>query len=309
MATGSGINNNKRSWSELNQTMSENEMSVEDAMVSETDIEAFESMIEPTSKDLMKLLAKNTRTNNFIVCQVASLEGRISSIETKQVAITTRLDNNEDRLSKVETSQSNFQTSTNEKFASVEEGLRQLYGLIQGNTSSNNLKDQRELDKDVILKGFAQKPDATVVTKNFASMYNIDLSSINESYYFSYNLPARGQGDITKTLHFVVICFKKKATKVEMFITKKAKGSPTWSQLEPEALNQAAQSTDIIVTNKLTKFNLAVQKALYGLKNKEVIFDYRFHNNLYQVKDTPTSAWTRIVTWDELNKRIPKKTA
>jgi hypothetical protein len=79
----------------------------------------------------------------------------------------------------------------------------------------------------------------------------------------------------------IVIGFHEKTKKIEVLLTKKGMGPILSSQLVND---DERGSNTITYSNRLSMFNLFVQRNLYRAKQHNTINDFRFHNYFFQVK-------------------------
>lgn len=263
-----------------------------------------EKIDKPTFADFWSFLLKFSKSSANLAAKVSNLETKISSVEDQQEVTDGRLDDAEGRLSVIESTQRTFETTASEKIEKLEVALAELSNATYSNTVSTNYLLQKNLDNDIFLKGFLTEPDPKVVVQSLMNVFGVDLSTVSSYHYVNYTTrPATGYTN-GKPLHFVAITFKTKDAKIEFFKAKKSyqdnKGSVMWSQLETSNDHPDASSTTIKITNKLSKFNLFIQKTLYRLHAQKIIQEYRYHNCLFQFKPNEQSDWIRIETYNKL---------
>lgn len=275
----------------------------------------FKKIDEPTVKDLSRFLVGFLEASNNLNTRVCCLEDRVEKLEESTGLQSDRMNNIEDRLVSIESAQEELKKDLNAKFDALSlqivQSTEESSKKISRNSSQIHYIQQTAMDKDIILKGFPTKPDHLAVVANFLDLFNVDPGMLRESYYVSYQRQQHERDGKTieaKLLHFVVLAFKKKSTKIEIFQQKKVRGPLLLKELVTE-IPEAQQRTIIQCTNKLSKFNLHANQVLYRAKSSSIVHEFKFHNQLYQYKVTENAEWIRVDTnekVDYLEKQLPK---
>lgn len=245
----------------------------------------YQKIEKPEIKDMFNFMA------SFLI-EANNLDGRVKNVEKKVMTVEARCDIHEERMDNIE-----------ERLNDFEESQKSLERQADHNTSNILYIQQQLLSKEIILKNFPTKPDPDTVIKNFCDVFAIDLRCIKEYYYVSYTRTQQTQqagssAQNSKLLHFVVIAFKTKSMKVDVFKKKSKRGSLVLKELLPDTTDN--KETIIKCTNKLTKFNLYAQKVLYKALDLKLIHQYRFHNNLFQIKAEENSKWFRMDSFSKV---------
>jgi hypothetical protein len=140
-----------------------------------------------------------------------------------------------------------------------ENTFKNIEKLAVETRSDVNYIQQLAADNAIILKGFPGKPDVQLVTKNLLKFYGLQETTVEEYYYVNYLRDSHSNNPTThqrKPLHFVVIVFRNKTTKIEIFTKRSTSGPLLLSQLQPEMAT--VNNPTINCTNKLTKYNLEI---------------------------------------------------
>lgn len=275
----------------------------------------FKKIEEPTVKDLSKFLVSFLEVSNHLSTRVATLENKVENLETASGRQCERMNHIEDQISSIESSQEETKKELNEKIDALTLQLNKAKDDLTSGTDRNASQihyiQQAAMDCDIILKGFPEKPDEKLVVARFLNLFSVDPDSLKSSYYVSYHKQQKSDKDKlteSKLLHFVVLSFKTKATKIQIFQSKKKRGPLLLKELVHET-SDANQRSIIRCTNKLSKFNLYVQQLLYKAKTNKIISEFKFHNHLFQYQIPANTDWIRLDTngkADHLENQIPK---
>lgn len=263
----------------------------------------------PTIKDLADFMADFLIMSTTLSNRVTAVENEVADLTVKTDLHETRFTNVEDKIHEIENENSEEKKENKKKFEELQEEIDFLKNKTTKNTTEVNLIQQKYLDNEIILKGFPNKPDVEKIVENFNKTYNIANHEVKESYYVSYTLKPRNKTASGKVVHFVVLKFKEKATKIKIFNKKKVTGPLLLNSLitqpstaekskDPTDNTESANNPKITIANKFTKFNLYVQRKLYKAKSLNIIYDYRYHNCLFQIIENEGEDWKRIETYD-----------
>lgn len=277
-------------------------------------VEELENNENPSVKDLSTFIVNFFKNTNNLNSRVLTSEYKIAELEDRCDEQDARITTIEDRLAQIEGNQVTQKKETETKLGEITEAIGKVYEKSITNHSHTLVMQQTLMDREIILKGFPKKPDLEDVIQKFITKYEVDLSLIKEYYYVSYvkNPTTSTSSDRPKmdpsVLHFIVIAFKSKITKIRVFQKKKAaKGPLLLRDLVCET--SITDKTVIKISNKLSKFNLYVQRVLYKALTHKVVSEFRFHNCLFQTKLSASSNWIRIDSYDKINNintQIPK---
>lgn len=263
-------------------------------------VEDFQKIAKPEVTDLSNFLVQFLKKSNNLNTRFNTVEDRVTALEERCDQKDTHLQNVEDRVHDIEDNQNSLKKELEEKIAQLSVKVDENSQQSIHNTTQTLCIQQSLMDNDIILKGFPSKPDPDIVLNNFVNFYGINKMSIHEYYHVSYTKHQKVASSQSneKMLHFIVISFKSKSTKVKVFESKKKKGSPLLKNLIPDS-----STPDILIkcANKLTKFNLYAQRILYKSHQQKIISEYRFHNHLFQIKVQEDSNWIRVDTYKQVN--------
>lgn len=258
----------------------------------------FKMIEKPGVKDLSDFLIHFLQASNNLNTRFNNCEDRLTHLENRCALKDTHIQNIEDQLHEVEENQASLKCDLESQISDLNVKLEAVTQQVDHNSSQTLYMQQLFMDKDIILKGFPTKPDPDIVLKNFVEHFDLNLGQIREHYYVNYTKHKTGNSN-DRSLHFVVISFKSKSTKVEVFKKKKAKGSLLLKNVLPDDSTNA--NTIIKCSNKLTKFNLYVQHIMYKAQEMEKIAEYKYHNYLFQYKLAENEKkWIRIDTYEKI---------
>jgi hypothetical protein len=126
------------------------------------------------------------------------------------------------------------------------------------------------------------------------------MSVVETYYYFPYAAKAG------KTSHNLIISFKDFDVKMEVLGRKKQLGRLLLKKIQPQ---MAPPDHEVLISysNRLTKFNLRAIYHLNKAKDNKTVFNVRYHNLFFAVKETEKSPWQRISNPSELDKYITRE--
>lgn len=271
-------------------------------------IEEFEKIENPGVPQLSSFLISFLKATNNLNARIAEVEEDIQELRDQNALQEKRLSILEEKVTDVEVDQRILKSDTEKSLETINKRLSRIDQRLDQSSGQINYSQQLVMDKDIILKGFTAKPDVEAVIAKFSTIFNLNANKISEYYYVSYN--KHDNNDRTKieeTKHFVVISFKSKSTKVNVFKQKTEDGPLLQNQLH-ENLHPTKNPT-ISIANKLSKFNLYTQRVLYNAVANNTIHEYRFHNCIFQIKANPTGNWKRVDTYGLVQdiSNMPKK--
>lgn len=272
----------------------------EQAAVLDQLVENFQKIAKPDVTDLSEFLVQFLKSSNNLNTRFNTVDDRVTALEERCDQKDTHIQNIEDQLHELEVNQKTLKSELEDQIHKLSERLEDNILQSEHNSTQTLYIQQSLMDKEIILKGFPTKPDPEIVVENFVKFFEVDKTAIKEYYHVSYSKNQAEASTTTnqKLSHFVVIGFKNKSTKISVFAKKKKKGSPLLKNLIPQS---SSPETLIKCANKLTKFNLYVQRVLYKVHQQKTIKEYRYHNHLFQIKLEEDGKWIRIDTYKKVN--------
>lgn len=182
--------------------------------------------------------------------------------------------------------------------------------------SSVHKVEQKQIDKHLFMSGFPSNPDEDEVMSSLLELYEIPETSVDYKYSFQFT-PRRvtpnatstpsSSTQQTKTYHQMVIVFKDNQTKSKFMKAKKEKGPIVFDQLSKKPLSGEEAKTIIRCVNRLSKFNLKVQRELLTAKNQQKIFSFQLYNGVFRLKIIENSGWKIIDTENALEPYATKE--
>lgn len=180
---------------------------------------------------------------------------------------------------------------------------------IRDLTIAQNKTDQQRVDLEVILSGFPVKPDVDVAVKKFLELFNASMNDIKSLYHFESRVNV--SGSVSKVIHHVVVSFKEKSTKLKFLTTKTEKKCLVrFSQLTEQPSSQGQSNPSITCLNRLTKFNLNVERQLQRLLSQGIIEEFKLTGLLHEFRHNHCSTWilvTHLEMLKPLNDLLPTK--
>lgn len=258
-------------------------------------INDFKKIESPNVADIGKFMVDFLTATHDLDYRLQSVEGDVEELRGKHAAQQNQLTNIEERVLLLESAHENGKKEANENYKKLDAKVDKLTNTVTKNRTEINFMHQKNLDNDIILKNFPAEPNVTLVFQNFSTLFKIEKADVRDYYYVKYINPKVSD---PKPQHFVVISFKAKSKKMETFQLKKANGPVLCSQLDPGI--STVKNPIITCTNRLSKFNLLVLNTLYGAKEHHLIYDFRYHNCLYQLKRLVNDNWTQMATYDDI---------
>lgn len=275
----------------------------------------FKAIPDKNVDSLSKFLVDFLQATNNCNIVVKDLKERVVAVEVKSDLHEERMNHIEDQIKAIEDTQKTSEETLEEKIKKLDK-VDEISTQCSKNSSNVFFIQQAMMETDMILKDFPSKPDPDIVLENFLQIFDLNKDTVREHYHVAYEvnnnksndeMPSSSAAPKSKILHFVVIKFKSKTTKTDVFNIKKKRGPLFLSELLPTM--ESSKKTVIRCSNKLSKFNLLVQRTLYKAVDEKRVFAYRYHNHLFQVQITETSKWIRIDSYEALKPFKPAKKA
>lgn len=176
-------------------------------------------------------------------------------------------------------------------------------------TIARNKTDQQRVDLEVILSGFPVKPNADVAAKKFLELFNASMNDVKSFHHFESRVIV--DSNVSKVIHHVVVSFKEKTTKLKFLATKAEKKCLVrFSQVTENLLSQGQRDPSITCQNRLTKFNLNVERQLHRLLSQGIIGEFKLTGFLHEFRHNHCSTWilvTHLEMLKPLNDLLPTK--
>lgn len=286
---GSEFNENgKRRCTEL-------EMKFDDSI--ETMISDLQANPAPTNKDLANFFVDYVRSQNEFRQLMFDTKRRTENLEEKVDTVDKRTGEVENKV-----------TQNTKAIDSLRMDAQQQQNQVSYIEASTHKLEQFQVDNDIFLSGFPSKPDCEDVTKSLMALYDIPESQVNFKYQYEFEVKSKPKASSTPngsgkkfTVHHVVIGFKDKFTKNKFMSAKKTKGPVTYEQLSRNELPNEMKTATIKCTNRLSKFNLMVQRELMNAKMKNKIHSFQLHYGWFRLKVEEKSQWIVIDTENALS--------
>jgi hypothetical protein len=229
-------------------------------------------------------LEMNKKFDSFIANNVAVQE----TIQSQQAHIDSLLKSN---------------NMMNEKITAIEAENKilreQVVKVNQQNTlnkSSIDYLSQWRIDRDIIISGFPNKMDSTVVLPKLASVYGSSVDDVEYHYSFS-----RKVLNSSKLNHFLVLGFNKKAVKTDLFSKLKSNGPLYFQQICPTISESGVAEIKLNITNRFTVHNLNLRKELFKMRNDNEINKVVYKNCCFYIQKSPESQMIAIKSQDDIN--------
>jgi hypothetical protein len=220
-----------------------------------------------------------------------------------------RLDEIEEKIEKLEDAQKSTDTTTTKNCNEI----KILKVASEDNSSSVHKLEQFNVDNDVFLSQFPCKPDAEKVTQKLLQFYGISKETVSNTYAYEFKIPLKNNNKMKqstpvssqvqqqyKVVHHMVIGFKDKTAKMNFMKAKKEKGPIKAEQLFDSGIDQDSKMKTISCSNRLSKFNLMVQRVLFDAKAIALIESFQLHNGTFRLKTEKESKWIFINNEDDL---------
>jgi hypothetical protein len=262
-------------------------------------VEEFQKLDNPELKDLSSLLIKFIK---FSVdnTRLEKLEKDVIDLEEDVHHQKLEIANNTMNIAALEKKLNEKIDQLTKSIGEWEKKYIELEASHQNSLSSNNFLLQDRIDNDLIVRGFPVKPDIKSACENFLECFRLDMSVVESYYYFPYAAKAG------KTSHNLIISFKDFNVKMEVLSRKKQLGRLLLKKIQP-LMEPPDHDVFISYSNRLSKFNLHAIYHLNKAKDNKTIFNVRYHNLFFAVKETEKSPWLRISNPSELEKYITRE--
>jgi hypothetical protein len=147
-----------------------------------------------------------------------------------------------------------------------------------------NYLEQQKIENDVILNGFAAKPDSDkMIAESLSVLFDTPLEEFK--YYYSFEHFNRTKEE--RSFHFA-ISFKTNKAKTNFIENGRRFGVLCYQnifEIFGKVVNEA-ENTLITIDYRLTKLNLIIRKELISLLEENVISSWEFADNLfYAIQD------------------------
>jgi len=165
---------------------------------------------------------------------------------------------------------------------------------------TENEREQKRLDLEVILSGFPVKPVVKTVVEKLLSINKVTLDIVKTYHQFETKVKSFDpieKEHIEETFFYIIIVFKEKST------ISKLRKVIRWSQLSDD-YQLPDENPLISCNNRLSKFNLSVKKQLERLQRKRIIEAFTFKDVFHCYQQTPNSEWKEVSVIDDINHLI-----
>jgi hypothetical protein len=228
--------------------------------------------------------------------KVALHETKIAEQEAKIAAQEAKIATLEEKIEQITQSLEDYKICFNQELQNTNKAVSEL-------TDKNSYLEQWRIDNAIFLSGFQQKMDSKLISQQVATIYKLSIKDIEYHYSFSIS-----NAKETKMFHYVVIGFANRQSKTNLFTQKKNLGKLYLQQLVPST--EESRNSEIYISNRLTKTNLAIQKELLELKKESFIKRIIYKNCTLHAKITDDSALVPVKSFNDfenLLEKVPKK--
>jgi hypothetical protein len=160
-----------------------------------------------------------------------------------------------------------------------------------------NQLEQKEVNGDLYLSNFPEKPDVTTVCDNLSKTLQLSRESIKGAYSFALmrKPPPQSSPKNSAQTYSVVVKLVDENAKIEFLKKKKDLGVIKLEQLIPTI---AAKFKDISIPclSRLTKFNNSLVSILIKARADKKIESFQMRNGLFRFKQTGNVNWSSIGT-------------
>lgn len=217
------------------------------------------------------------------------------ALEKRVDEIVTRLETNDVK-----------QKENDDQIELVEREVKEIKDTTKENESSLHRLEQKQIDTHIFVSGFPTKPDEDEVLESILNLFDIPKESIDFKYSFSFeskprkpnaaSSPQSSQAVRSVINYQMVVAFKDHRTKSKLMKQRQIKGPLMYEQLTKAKLNPEDAKSTIRCVNRLSKFNLKVQRELLTAKADQRIHSFQLHNGVFRLKEEENSGWKIIDT-------------
>lgn len=119
------------------------------------------------------------------------------------------------------------------------------------------------------------------------------MNDIRSYYHFENRVG--DAGNVSKVLHHLVVTFKEKSTKLKLLNTKRETNrSVRYSQLIVQPMKQGQNDPMVHFHNRLTKFNLNMEKQLHRLLSQGIIGEFQLNGLFHEFRHNMSSTWILV---------------
>jgi hypothetical protein len=260
----------------------------------QTIISEIENKDDPSNKDLARLMGMYFRKSEELHVKIFDLQHQNKVLEEKV-----------DVLEATTKKTSEKAQENSESVEILNHDVTDLRKLTLRNEMIVNQLEQGKRDNDIFMSGFPSLPDPNNVLQTMTTLYDIAPDSIAEKFAYEFtprnpkanSTPSTAKGK-KRSYYHMVISFKDTAAKKKFMATKREKGPLMFEQLQiPKSDSMDPTKTDTIrCTNRLSKFNLKVQRELMKAKHEGKVTSFQLHNGTFRLKEKEDSRWIQINT-------------
>lgn len=230
---------------------------------------------DPTPKQLLEAMIAMMQMQLGMNLKIDSMSKSMKSLESAISSNKTRID-------------------------TLEENFDDLEDLAIESKGAINLIKQKEIDNNVMISGFPNKPDATEAANKILENYEMNPNCIK--YCYSYERSVENKKDKSvKTIGYLVITLNSKSDQINLQKKKKEKGLPVLKNIvaNPPA-NQA--DSQLKMFNMLTSENISIQQDLRKLIEDNRIVEIKFRNCCFYIRIKEDSDLIAVSSSDNSNK-------
>lgn len=263
--------------------------------MSEDEREQLNASIEAIKADFE---TKHEPTNAELGALIINLFTRFEDTNTKFVEVKADIDYLEKRADENRDKITTHSTEINRMEAQI------------------NRMEQDRINKDVIVGVFPGVPDLKKVMIILAQEYQFTMTEVDSYYSFKVPIFAKKTDNSTKPQvqgygSYVVISFLTYHKKQTVMKIKQQKGNFVVEKFSATYGDEKAQmkendlKKEVKTSNRLTKFNLFVQRTLHRYKVNNDWEKIQMHNGFFRAQKKGETTWKYFKTTEDINKTIP----
>lgn len=263
--------------------------------ISEDEREQLNASIEAIKADFE---TKNEPTNAELGALIINLFGRFEDTNIRFVEVKAEIDYLEKRADENRDTIKTHSTEINRMEAQV------------------NKMEQDRINKDIIVGVFPGAPDLKKVMQILTQEYQFTMTEVDSYYSFKVPIFAKTTDKSTKPQvqgygSYVVISFLTYHKKQAVMKIKQQKGNFVVEKFiatygdEKVQMKEDDLKKEVKASNRLTKFNLFVQRTLHRYKVNNNWEKIQLHNGFFRAQKKDEKTWTYFRTSEEIKRTIP----
>lgn len=291
-----GENKNKRSRTECLQDLDDSMQSL---------VSDFKTKPNRSMDDLFDFMTSYIEKSEDYRRTVCEIDHQHQVLQKRVDTIEKTLEDNEKK-----------QTEVVEHFEVVDGDVKKMKKAALENEASLHRLEQKQVDKHVYIAGLPEKPDENEMVESLLKIYGMPKDCVDFSYTFQFTAkhdrPNKTStpgpsSQRSKTSYQMVVAFKDQTSKAKFMREKISKGPLLYKQLTSKQLKTDDAETVIRCVNRLSRFNLMVQRELLGAKNQGEINSFQLHNGAFRLRTEEKSPWKIIDTEEALKPYMKPK--